>query len=498
MATTVITTSTSVSGTNVTLGTGVNLLLLSGIYRVSSAGTAILAANATHDITLLGTVFGDLEGLRLGTSSSLSVATDVVVGQGAELLSRVTAIESLGTSLSIHNEGLIKGGAAIDHAGNFFTLVNLGSIVGTQSSAVRVIGTASSITNYGMIQATSAFDIALRLESSDVSTARVENFGTIASVTTAIFGGTTAADTVLNHGRIVGTILLSGGDDLYDGHDGAVSGVVDGGSGEDTLLGGAGRETLSGGTNNDMIDGGGGDDSLSGSAGTDVLDGGDGNDTIRPGADADIIDGGAGERDLLTYFGSTVAVSVNLATGDASGGDAAGDEFTGMEGLAGGSGNDTLTGDARANRLIGNSGNDLLVGGAGSDTLSGGEGIDTLNGGTGVDILRGGAQADIFRFITPAEIGTAAGLRDRIADFLQADGDRIDLSFIDANATIGGNQAFSAFQGGGAFTGAGQLRAEVFEGLTILYGNTDANLATAEFAIALTGAVTFQVTDFIL
>jgi hypothetical protein len=68
--------------------------------------------------------------------------------------------------------------------------------------------------------------------------------------------------------------------------------LVNGGRGNDTLLGGAASEELEGGPGADVIDGGGGSDSLTGGEGADVLDGGPG---------ADILDlhdylGGAGDR----------------------------------------------------------------------------------------------------------------------------------------------------------------------------------------------------------
>ena len=66
----------------------------------------------------------------------------------------------------------------------------------------------------------------------------------------------------------------------------------------------------------------------------------------------------------------------------------------GIEGLAGGSGNDSLTGNGAANLLLGGTGNDTLSGGAGNDTLVGGAGNDFLTGGVGNDRIDGGAGRD--------------------------------------------------------------------------------------------------------
>ena len=80
-----------------------------------------------------------------------------------------------------------------------------------------------------------------------------------------------------------------------------------------------------------------------------------------------------------------------------------------------------------------------------------------------------------------------------ITDFLPG-ADKIDLSAIDAISGAGlANDAFT-FITGAAFTAAGQ----VMFAAGILYGNTDANIATSEFEIALTGITTLAATDFVL
>jgi Ca2+-binding RTX toxin-like protein len=61
-----------------------------------------------------------------------------------------------------------------------------------------------------------------------------------------------------------------------------------------------------------------------------------------------------------------------------------------IEGIMGGSGDDTLTGDGNDNKIAGGDGNDTLIGGAGADVLVGGAGADVLTGGPGVDMFIGG------------------------------------------------------------------------------------------------------------
>ena len=178
-----------------------------------------------------------------------------------------------------------------------------------------------------------------------------------------------------------GDDLLAGG----DGHD-----RLEGGAGADQLLGQLGNDTLEGGEDNDLLAGGEGNDTLEGGGGADQLFGGYGNDTLtgntgantlEGGAGADVIVGGSG-IDTASYAGSSAGVSVNLASGAISGGDAQGDVLSGVENILGSAHNDTLTGDTAANRLIGGDGNDALNGGDGADRLYGGDGNDTLDAGS--------------------------------------------------------------------------------------------------------------------
>ena len=123
-----------------------------------------------------------------------------------------------------------------------------------------------------------------------------------------------------------------------------------------------------------------------GQGGADAFIGGAGNDVAIGGAGGDYLDGGAGNN-TLSYSGSLQGVTVNLAAGTASGGDAAGDYFLNFQNLNGSAANDVLVGDAGANTLYGDAGNDFLFGGAGNDLLIGGAGNDYLSGGAGNDIF---------------------------------------------------------------------------------------------------------------
>lgn len=139
--------------------------------------------------------------------------------------------------------------------------------------------------------------------------------------------------------------------------------------------------------------------------------------------------------------------------------------------VSGTSGNDTLTGDSRSNTIWGHAGSDVLTGNAGNDTLWGGAGPD--------------------RFVfSSTNIGT-----DRIKDF--AKGDRIDLSGIDANTKLAGNQVFN-FIGSAWLGSAGDLGFyRDARGHTSVQGDVNDD-GKYDFNIQLDGHYSFTASDFIL
>jgi Ca2+-binding RTX toxin-like protein len=120
--------------------------------------------------------------------------------------------------------------------------------------------------------------------------------------------------------------------------------------------------------------------------------------------------------------------------------------------LEGRGGDDLLVGRARSDLLDGGTGDDLLRGDAGADTLMGRAGSDWLNGGAGRDVLDGGTEPitagviqDTFDFNAVSD-SRAGSNRDRIMNFQfgtdETEGDKIDLSTIDADVFAGGDQDF--------------------------------------------------------
>jgi hypothetical protein len=96
---------------------------------------------------------------------------------------------------------------------------------------------------------------------------------------------------------------------------------------------------------------------------------------------------GDGGGDWLDYASYTTAVTVNLATGTATG---VGGGVTSVENVRGGKGTNTLTGNSHGNILIGGAGTNTITGGSGRSILIGDTGAATIKGGSGDDIVIGG------------------------------------------------------------------------------------------------------------
>ena len=140
------------------------------------------------------------------------------------------------------------------------------------------------------------------------------------------------------------------------------------------------------------LQGGGGDDTLIGGSQGDSLDGGDGTDQIQQTVDleqilTDTLVTGRG-ADTLSSIEEAVLIGGDLGTNiDASG-------FSGATTLIGNGGGDTLIGGSNNDVLSGGDGDDKLFGLGGNDTADGAAGNDSVLGGDADDILLGGSGND--------------------------------------------------------------------------------------------------------
>jgi Ca2+-binding RTX toxin-like protein len=139
---------------------------------------------------------------------------------------------------------------------------------------------------------------------------------------------------------------------------------------------------------------------------------------------------------------------------------------------------------------------DVLTGKQNADKLTGLAGNDTLIGGLGKDNLTGGIGADIFKFNAVNETASIKKNADVIVDFKTSENDKIDLSAIDANSTLIGNQSFK-FIKGNQFDAS--VIGQVYFNSTdqTLYGTTREDMKP-EFAIYLAGVKSMTADDFIL
>jgi hypothetical protein len=140
-----------------------------------------------------------------------------------------------------------------------------------------------------------------------------------------------------------------------------------------------------------------------------------------------------------------------------------------------------------------------VFGGRGNDTIVGSQNGDILAGNAGLDVLTGGGGGDAFRYVSTADSTTDAV--DRILDFLPGT-DWIDLSRIDANTNVDGNQAFT-WIGSNTFgpTGpasAGQLRAyQGTGGSWFVEGDTNGD-GTADLIIEVVSPTPLGAEHFVL
>ena len=179
----------------------------------------------------------------------------------------------------------------------------------------------------------------------------------------------------------------------------------------DFLIAATGDDFLDGMAGDDIIIGGGGNDTLNGGGGNDYISAGDGNDIINGGSGGDRIDGGEG-NDTVDFSDSEEGITVNLTSGTASGGDAEGDRLTNIENINGSSFNDTFIGAAGVHVINGGAGFDTIDYSASNEgitvdlstnTVSGGNaegnqisGIENIMGTEFDDILTGNSSDNSF------------------------------------------------------------------------------------------------------
>ncbi|MFZ0269061.1 M10 family metallopeptidase C-terminal domain-containing protein [Caulobacter sp.] len=317
-------------------------------------------------------------------------------------------------------------------------------------------------------------------------------FGTLGnSSVVQVFGEIRTSDLIVsNH-----VTFSMFGDDGAGGGGGGSSDSLSGGSGDDVLVGGTTDSTMAGGDGADIMYGGSAHDTFMYDSTTNsnfsaydsvigftpnedkidisAIDGG--KITIARFSGTTFIysapDGAGNFQSVITVSGTTLQASDIIGSGGAT------QAFT-------------MVGDSTAQNIA-----DTVVGAGGNDILYGLDGNDTLTGAGGADFMIGGAGADTFVYNAPADSGMFS--QDLIFDFSQAEGDKLSLTGIDANAATGANDAFSVVTSFSSVAGQLIVAAPDASGYYHVSGDVNGD-GLADFMIALKVTGTLTSADILL
>lgn len=215
-----------------------------------------------------GTVYADSTAEEYSIFNGRSGLIDAGEGNNGAGVSLQTGDEDGDiVEASLSNDGIIRGRG--DGTGNqagdgvrLFTSVtgsttfagdlnNRGQILGTDDGIDIQTGVTldGDINNTGLIRADQ-----IGVNISGALNGDLNNQGTITGGAASIdASAATAGVTVNNQGAINGDVILSNFDDIFNGAEGTVSGVIDGGGGNDRLIGSRQNENFVGGDGQDTF-----------------------------------------------------------------------------------------------------------------------------------------------------------------------------------------------------------------------------------------------------
>jgi Ca2+-binding RTX toxin-like protein len=453
---------------------------------------------------------GGLYAIRFQTGAFVDVDGAVTMaGDGGEGSTVLVPAEAHNDAVVIREDLTLNGNVKVDNgSGADEGVTTITAVNGLTAAVGSVITLASGALLKVNANGTFTYNPNGQFMALAVSTSGATNTKATDSFTYAVNGGDTATVVVTVVGRdnadvangSAGADLIKAGlmDDVVNGLDG--SDTLWGQDGDDTLNGGAGGDKLYGCAGADIANGGEGNDQIDGGEGDDLINGQEGNDTLTGGTGNDVMNGGLGND---VYMVTDTGDLANEAAGEGYdvirswiaeytlGANIESLQLQGTEDLNG-------TGNSLGNIMQGNLGANVIDGGLGVDTLTGGGGDDTLIGGLNNDIMGGGTGAD--RFVIREESICRPVLEiDTVNDLVFGHGDQIDLSAVDANRLVAGDQAFEFVSV--VTTGAGQatLTYDAGTGFTLLrlfvdgaggddYQMRIAGDVTASSAQALAGA----------
>jgi Ca2+-binding RTX toxin-like protein len=430
------------------------------------AGADTLVGGAGDDLYLIDNS-GDVitEGAGNGTDTVQVSAASYTLSANIESLTYTGSGDFTGTGNAQANsitggggDDTLNGGTGVDTltggAGNDTYVIDNASDVINDSSGIDSVQT--SLSSYTLA---SGLEAVTYTDSGDFSSTGNADANSITG---------SAGNDTLNGGAGADTLTGGAGDDTYVIDDASDLVVEAAGAGADAVqvsissytlstnvenltFSGSGDFTGTGNAQPNSITGGAGKDTLNGGTGADTLTGGAGDDTYIVDDAGDMINDSSGTDNVQTSLSSyTLASGLEAVTYTGS------DDFTG-------------TGNADANSIIG---------GAGNDTLNGGAGADTLTGGAGAD-----------RFVVDDG--------DTVSDFLAGDGDKLDLSGLDADIGTAGSQTFTWIDNGAFTNVAGELRWVVTGSDVKLLADRDGD-GTADLEVTITGIASISNAELVL
>ena len=219
------------------------------------------------------------------------------------------------------------------------------------------------------------------------------------------------------------------------------------------------------------------------------------------------LQGGGGLPNWLSFNAATGTFSGTPGQGDvgtlavvvtaSDGTESASDTFEIVIGGGGTGGGEDIFGTFGADDITGTDASERIFGLLGADDIMAGAGNDTIWGGSGADFMWGEAGADTFAFDFARESPYKARKFDVLMDFNSAEGDKIDLSAMDANLLRFGNQTFRFEGSGDGWAGRGRIDYNFANGDTRVFGYVDRD-KSPDFYLEIEGIVDLQASDFIL